>query len=164
MTAVSEITPAIPPDFTSLKNRRGEIVRLPRISIRWLMALVLGAGLALGLVLPAREVLGSKKTHPHGFLEKRSDGIWMTAVDNVESPFWPRYRLKLLGRPWQNVPDCLVGKSRRCEVCRKENPRDFLYYCIGGHWEFWSIDIAREILTLNGLPPDPRLEALARGN
>jgi hypothetical protein len=127
------------------------------------MAAVLIIGLSLGLGLPAAEVYRAEETHYHGFLARRADSRWAIDQEEVPAPFWPRYWLRLRGKPWIRQPVCVPRPGKIDEVCDIVQPESFLPSCFSLEPFFFipSIEMRRKERALNGLEPDPRLEPRA---
>jgi hypothetical protein len=139
----------------------GRRMRIPRSTTRLWMVIVLGSGLGLGIVLPAAELAGSPESHVHGWIDVQASNFSPFHEREVASPFWPRYRLRLMGRPWQRLPICLVGKSRPGEACSIED-RDSFTFCLISPSPFYTPTIAmfRKVRAMHGLPPDPGKEVI----
>jgi hypothetical protein len=91
------------------------------MSTRWLMGVVLAVGLFVGLGLPAAEVYKGRTPHGHLFVEILSDGPYLEQEDDIKTPFWPSYWLRLHGKPWKCEPICGSGSGRLDETCEIEN-------------------------------------------
>jgi len=103
-------------------------MRWPRMTTRHSMLAVLGVAVALGLGLPAVEVVSDRDEHLHGFFHPYGDPSgsrrWClgTGVERRRSPFWARYRRCLLGQSWKRRPFCGPGDGRVGETCEYDRP------------------------------------------
>ncbi len=97
---------------------------------------VLGVAVALGLGIPAFQVIRDPGYHAHAWINpngrpKTATGgaiqhsMISTTILQVElrpSPFWPRYRRCLLGRSWRDQPPCDLDPNRIAETCQHAHP------------------------------------------
>ncbi len=97
---------------------------------------VLVLAVLLGLGLPADRVLRDPGFHVHAWIDpagrpKTRTGVpieldhlpaTILRVERRSSPFWPRYRRRLVGRPWRDQPVCHPDPSRIAEACEYAHP------------------------------------------
>jgi hypothetical protein len=108
-------------------------------TVRGLMAFVLVVALILGLGIPAAEVLRAKDYHVHTYVVDVhpyvvTPGAPGLRVESVQSPFWPRYARRLLGRPWRRQPVCGSAPGRLQERCELSHP-DVVLKSGGGRFQ-----------------------------
>ncbi|WP_435009255.1 hypothetical protein P12x_000507 [Tundrisphaera lichenicola] len=96
--------------------------RKRRTTIRTAMILILIVGLMLGLGWPAWQVYREKDYHVHTAVDVRGAGASLTIMGGMESPFWPRYWRRLLGRPYQGQPYCNPTPGFGAEICEYADP------------------------------------------
>lgn len=111
-------------------------MRRPGWTTRRLMAAVAGLAVLLGLSLPAVIIRRNPEPHVHAWVKGLADPITIQRYGpnryghgaafatsyNELTPFWPRYRRYLLGRPWRNQPICGPKAGRLFEACEFDHP------------------------------------------
>jgi hypothetical protein len=102
--------------------QRGGIMRLPRVTVRGLMALVIAFGIVFHLGLTAYRVYSANEYHAHTWINNQSGKPSFAVAANQRPPFWPRYWRCLLGRPWKGLPLCPRVDGRLREACEFAQP------------------------------------------
>jgi hypothetical protein len=92
-----------------------------KVSIRGLMVLVLLCAIALALGIPAVEVYSTKDYHTHTAIDVRGTPA-LAGLGGVQSPFWPRYARRIVGRPWRKQPVCGTTPGFEVELCEYAHP------------------------------------------
>ena len=92
------------------------------ISTRWLICAVFILAVVFGLFKPAYEVHREADLHVHEWVERKVGGRVDYLSGLASPPFWPRYRNRLLGRPWKGSPFCSDGGKRLAEACERNHP------------------------------------------
>jgi hypothetical protein len=99
----------------------GEMAFRPRISIRYITAIVLFIAVILALAIPAAEVYRAKEYHTHMGIDTRGTPT-LTGWSGIQPPFWPRYLKRLSGRPWKRQPDCGFKTGFAADRCEFAHP------------------------------------------
>jgi hypothetical protein len=97
-------------------------MRLPKVTIRMLMVLVVVAALGSWAGLRAREVYQDNDYHTHVYAHWIKGDPGMTWDGAASPPFWPRYWRHLLGRPWKGQPVCGKVAGHFEEACSFARP------------------------------------------
>jgi hypothetical protein len=100
-------------------------MRLPKVTIRSLMALVVVVAIGLWAGLRAREVYLDNDYHLHVYVHWINGEPGMTWDGAASPPFWPRYWRHLVGLPWKAQPVCGKGAGHIEEACSFANPELF---------------------------------------
>jgi hypothetical protein len=95
-------------------------MRLRRITIRGLMCVVIGVGVAVHVPAAAIRVNSAKAPHLHAWVGIGGKPYFTLA--SFQPPFWPRYWRCLLGLPWENVPVCPRFEGRFLDMCEYRYP------------------------------------------
>jgi hypothetical protein len=93
----------------------------PRVSIRYIMAIVLFIAVILALAIPAIEVYRTKEYHTHMGIDTRGTPT-LASWAGIQPPFWPRYLKRLSGRPWKRQPDCGFKTGFAADRCEFAHP------------------------------------------
>lgn len=106
----------------------GHLMRMPRTTIRSLMAIVLLIGVAIWAGLAAERTRSNKARfhthfHANGVPHDPNGEFAMTPA---WIPFWPVYWRTLLGLPWNWHYACVPGSGRRKVVCERDFPQIFV--------------------------------------
>ena len=139
-------------------------MRRPRISVRWMMVGVLMIGLFLGLGLPAAEVYSGRGKHVHTYVDTSHLPPQLEVEEDVVSPFWPSFLLRLQRKSWSWQPLCGSGKGRVEETCQIEDHWAIFPSCTPGI----VIPLATEAMSkrfpdLVEMPPYPRRDRATSG-
>jgi hypothetical protein len=97
-------------------------MRLPRVTIRRLMILVVVAAIGTWAGMRARDVYMDNDYHIHIHAHWLKDEPAMTFNSAITPPYWPRYWRHLLGLPWKEQPVCGTGAGHLEEACSFAHP------------------------------------------
>lgn len=100
-------------------------MRLPRVTVRALMVLVLLAALGSWAGLRARDVYLDPDYHIHAYAHWTKGSPSMTFDGAASPPFWPRFWRHLLGLPWKGQPVCGQVQGHIAESCSFAVPELF---------------------------------------
>ncbi len=92
-------------------------MRWPRLTTRRIMVAVALLGVALGLGVPAVQVIEDTSPHVHGWAGGPNDLFGMAWEEIPRPPFWLCYRQRLSGRDRDGLLVCGMGQGRLAETC-----------------------------------------------
>ena len=98
-------------------------MKLPRVrlTVRRLMALILGLGLMLHFGIAAWQVEHARKRHVHtAIIDGNPIPSW--TMDLQREPFWPLYWHRTLRLPMAPSRECFKGPPLVAEACSLEHP------------------------------------------
>jgi hypothetical protein len=96
-------------------------MRLPRITIRSLMCVVIGVGVLLHVTLGTIRVNSVRTDHFHTWVQVQA-GKPLIIIRSLRSPYWPRYWRSLLGIPSEKLPLCHEVEGRLLDTCEYAHP------------------------------------------